>query len=135
MDAGQRDGLSSEERDRLQAENRRLQQRTREPGYYAWRERQPSARDREDERRPTTTTPPRRRSKPADRVRRDFSAAAPDRLWVGDVTTSPIGGSHSWLGLPVGGHSVVAVGWGSPVVARKRMSSAAVGWGASTGPQ
>jgi putative transposase len=35
---------------------------------------------------PRTTTPPKQRPKPPDRVQRRFTASAPDRLWLGDIT-------------------------------------------------
>lgn len=123
-------------------------------GFYGWRDRQPSPRQRDDERLlgllrrvhagsrqtygsprvhaeliddhdegvglnrvarlmacagiqgisgrkrgPRTTTPAQGRAKPPDLVRRNFSAAGPDRLWLADITY--LDTDEGWLYLAV----------------------------------
>lgn len=48
---------------------------------------------------PVTTTPQTGRAKPPDRVRRDFTATDPNRLWLGDITYLPT--DEGWLYLAV----------------------------------
>lgn len=48
---------------------------------------------------PVTTTPATGRAKPPDRVRRDFTATGPNRLWLGDITY--LGTDEGWLYLAV----------------------------------
>ena len=136
-------------------------------GYYAWRQRQPSPRQRDDQRlvelirtvhnqnrkvygsprihaeliddydeqvgvnriarlmaragiegvsgrsrRPRTTTPPAdRRAKPPDRVQRDFTASAPDRLWLGDITYLETAQGWRYLAVLLDVFSRMIVGW------------------------
>jgi putative transposase len=133
-------------------------------GYYAWRERPPSEREREDatlserirtihedsfgtygaprvhaelraqdvrvgrkrvarlmrraglqgvsRRRGTTTTVRKRgQGSPPDLVERDFSADAPDRLWVADITYVPTGSGFLYLAVTMDAFSRRVVGW------------------------
>jgi transposase InsO family protein len=48
---------------------------------------------------PVTTTPATGRPKPPDRVQRDFTAAGPNRLWLGDITY--LATDQGWLYLAV----------------------------------
>ena len=133
-------------------------------GYYAWRERPPSEREREDaalserirtihedsfgtygaprvhaelraqdvrvgrkrvarlmrgaglqgvsRRRGTTTTARKRgQGSPPDLVERDFSASAPDRLWVADITYVPTGSGFLYLAVAMDAFSRRVVGW------------------------
>lgn len=133
-------------------------------GYYAWRDRPPSERDRRDaaltehirtvheeshgtygaprvhaelraqdvrvgckrvarlmrraglqgvsRRRGTTTTVRKRRqNSPPDLVERDFSASAPNRLWVADITYVPTGSGFLYLAVAMDAFSRRVVGW------------------------
>lgn len=133
-------------------------------GYYAWRRREPSRRDREDamltgqiraihdrsrgtygaprvhaelcaqgrrvgrkriarlmraaalqgvsRRRGTSTTVRRPRARPApDLVERDFTAEAPDQLWVADITYVPTRGGFLYLAVVLDAFSRRVVGW------------------------
>jgi putative transposase len=133
-------------------------------GYYAWRSRPPSRRDREDARLteriravhtasrgtygaprvhaalhaegvrtsrkrvarlmraaglsgasrrsgPTTTRRSRGARRAPDLVDRDFSAGAPDRLWVADITFVPTGGRFLYLAVVLDAFSRRVVGW------------------------
>jgi len=132
-------------------------------GYYAWHDREPSEREREDEalterirmiheesygtygaprvhaelreqgvrvgrkrvarlmrrarlqgvsRRGTRTTVRKRgQDSPPDLVERDFSASAPDQLWVADITYVPTGSGFLYLAVAVDAFSRRVVGW------------------------
>ena len=61
----------------------------------------------------TRTTAPAKRepSAPADLVRRDFTAAAPNRLWVTDLTYVPTWSGFAYTALVVDAYSRRIVGW------------------------
>ena len=135
-------------------------------GYYAWRQRQPSSQQRDDERLtelirtvhkenrrvygsprihaevvddhheqvgcnrvarlmaragiegvsgrrrgPRTTTPATGRPKPPDRVQRNFTASAPDRLWLGDITYLETNQGWRYLAVLLDVFSRRIVGW------------------------
>ena len=133
-------------------------------GFYAWRDRRPSERDREDatlteqirtihdesfatygaprvhaelrargihvgrkrvarlmrqatlqgvsrRRGPATTIRRSDQASPPDLVRRDFSATAPNRLWVADITYVPTGSGFLYLAVAVDAFSRRVVGW------------------------
>lgn len=133
-------------------------------GYYAWRDREPSEREREDaalaerirtihadsygtygaprvhaelrahgvrvgrkrvarlmrqarlqgvsRRRGTrTTVRTRGQDSPPDLIERDFSASAPDQLWVADITYVPTGSGFLYLAVAMDAFSRRIVGW------------------------
>ena len=63
-------------------------------------------------RRGTTTTVRKRgQDSPPDLVERDFSASAPDRLWVADITYIPTGSGFLYLAVAMDAFSRRIVGW------------------------
>ncbi len=58
----------------------------------------------------TTVADPTRRPAP-NLVARDFTAVAPDRLWVGDITFVPTGEGWLYLAILLDVHSRRVVGW------------------------
>jgi len=150
-------------------------------GFYAWRERQPSPRQRDDDRvtdvirrlhrksdytydsprihadlvdacheplgvnrvarlmrqaglqavsgrkrGPRTTTPAKQRPKPPDQVQRRFTASAPDRLWLGDITY--LDTEQGWLHLAalLDVFSRLIVGWATAAHLRTELPLAAL---------
>jgi putative transposase len=63
--------------------------------------------------RTTRTTRPatREQALPADLVRRDFSAAAPNRLWVNDLTYVPLWAGFAYTAFVIDAFSRRIVGW------------------------
>jgi putative transposase len=57
--------------------------------------------------RPAPAEPPR----PADLVRRDFTAAAPNRLWVNDLTYVPLWAGFAYTAFVIDAFSRRIVGW------------------------
>ena len=62
-------------------------------------------------RRPSTTVRRRGQDSPPDLVGRDFSACAPDRLWVADITYVPTGSGFLYLAVALDAFSRRIVGW------------------------
>lgn len=62
-------------------------------------------------RKGTTTTRRGERSAAADLVRRDFSAAGPDQLWVADMTYVPTHAGFLYLAVVIDAWSRKVVGW------------------------
>lgn len=58
----------------------------------------------------TTVADPTRAPAP-NLVARDFTAVAPDRLWVGDITFVPTGEGRPYLAILLDAHSRRVVGW------------------------
>jgi putative transposase len=74
-------------------------------------------------RRTRTTIPARRNSWPPDLVNRDFAAAAPNRLWVVDITYVPItAGGFAYAAFVIDAFSRMIAGW--QVAAHMRASLA-----------
>ena len=73
-------------------------------------------------RRVRTTRPDRGAERPADLVERDFSAEAPDKLWVADLTYVPAWAGVACVCFVVDAFSRVIVGW--RVAARMRAQMA-----------
>ena len=62
-------------------------------------------------RRVHTTMPDPAAERPTDLVRRDFTAAAPNRLWVTDLTVAPTRTGAAYVCLIVDAFSRIIVGW------------------------
>ncbi len=62
-------------------------------------------------RRVRTTRPDPEAARPADLVRRDFTAQAPNRLWVTDLTVAPTRTGAAYVCLIVDAFSRLIVGW------------------------
>lgn len=60
---------------------------------------------------PRTTAPTRRRSAPPDLVKRDFTAEAPNRLWLADITYLRTWEGWLYLSAILDVHSRMIVGW------------------------
>ncbi len=60
---------------------------------------------------PRTTTPARQRPAPADLVQRDFSASAPNRLWLADITYLRTWEGWLYLAAILDVYSRMIVGW------------------------
>jgi putative transposase len=74
-------------------------------------------------RRTRTTIPARRKSWPPDLVGRDFAAAAPNRLWVVDITYVPVtAGGFASAAFAIDAFSPMIAGW--QVAAHMRASLA-----------
>jgi len=58
-----------------------------------------------------TTTPARERPGAPDLVERDFTASAPDQLWVADITYVPTGQGFLFLAVVIDAYSRRCVGW------------------------
>ena len=58
-----------------------------------------------------TTKRSRGQDSPPDLVERDFSADAPDRLWVADITYVPTGSGFLYLAVALDAFSRRVVGW------------------------
>lgn len=150
-------------------------------GFYDWRERQPSPRQRDDERvtelirtvhrksdytygsprvhadlvedydepvglnrvarlmrqagvqgvsgrkrRPRTTTPATRQPTPPDRVQRQFTASAPDRLWLGDITYLETEQGWLYLAVLLDVFNRMIVGWATAAHLRTELPLAAL---------
>jgi putative transposase len=59
----------------------------------------------------TTRPAPREQALPADLVRRDFTASAPNRLWVNDLTYVPLWAGFAYTAFVVDAFSRRIVGW------------------------
>ncbi|GLX02378.1 hypothetical protein Misp02_64640 [Microtetraspora sp. NBRC 16547] len=58
-----------------------------------------------------TTIPDDQARRPADLVKRDFSAPAPNRLWVADMTYVPTGEGWAYVAFVLDVYSRMIVGW------------------------
>jgi putative transposase len=61
--------------------------------------------------RPTTTTPAEPDQRPADLVNRDFTAPAPNRLWVADLTYVATWAGFCYTAFIIDAYSRAIVGW------------------------
>ena len=61
--------------------------------------------------RPRTTKPAPPAERPADLVKRDFTASAPDRLWVADLTYVATWAGFAYTAFVIDAYSRLIVGW------------------------
>ena len=75
---------------------------------------------------PRTTTPAKQRPKPPDRVQRRFTASAPDRLWLGDITYLDTEQGWLYLAVLLDVFSRLIVGWATAAHLRTELALAAL---------
>lgn len=75
---------------------------------------------------PRTTTPSERARPAPDLVERDFTAEAPNQLWVADITYIPTGGGFLYLSVVLDAFSRRVVGWSMAAHLRTELVLAAL---------